>query len=97
MCLLWVYDGLTSFGTVCNLEVHMLATDRTRPVPPKKKSKTNRDRIEFRADPEFIDQITAHCEAWRMSVSSFIRQAIGKAMADNPPPEPPPKPTPRRP
>jgi hypothetical protein len=68
----------------------MPATLRT-PNVPRQKRKNGRDRIELRADPDWVEQITVYAEAWGLSVSALVRLAVNKWMGENPAPAAPEK------
>lgn len=63
----------------------MQTADRTKNVPRPKKN-SDRDRIEFRADPEWIAMVNDQAKAWGVNLSAFIRQAVNKWVQENPAP-----------
>jgi hypothetical protein len=61
---------------------------------PRRKSKMNRDRLELRADSEWIARVTAVAERFGLSVSAYIRFAVTQHVEEqerNPAPQPPKK------
>lgn len=58
-----------------------------RPVASRKKN-LDRERMELRADPEWINNVAEYADAWGTGISALVRMAVNKWMMDNPvPPE----------
>lgn len=51
-------------------------------VMEKKRKNPARDRIEIRADPEWIDRVNAAAEKVGLSISAFLRLAGNRLMSD---------------
>lgn len=49
-------------------------------MPRKKDPKSKRGRVEFLAEPEWINRVTAHAEKLGLNLSSFIRLSVNKQM-----------------
>jgi hypothetical protein len=67
----------------------MAAGVRDKQVP-RRKSKMDRDRLELRADPEWIQRATRAAERFGLSLSAFIRMVVSERLEEldrNPPPE----------
>jgi hypothetical protein len=57
---------------------------------PRRKSKMDRDRVELRADPEWIARATAAAERFELSLSAFIRMVVTERLEElerNPSPQ----------
>jgi predicted HicB family RNase H-like nuclease len=54
----------------------------------RKKEKFDRERIELRAEPEWIERVTAEAERLGLSLSAYIRLAVNERLEKAPPPRP---------
>lgn len=62
-----------------------MTANRTKTVPISRKN-FDRDRVEFRADGEWIEMVNDQAKAWGLNLSAFIRQAVNKWVQENPAP-----------
>ena len=61
---------------------------------PRRKSNMDRDRVELRADPEWIARVSSAAERFSLSLSAFIRMVVTERLEElerNPPPPSPKK------
>lgn len=51
-----------------------------RPMRKRKRSNPKRDRIELRAEPEWIDRVVKAANRMGLSISGYIRVAVNKLL-----------------
>ena len=54
--------------------------------PRKKRVNPQRDRIEIRADPEWIDRVLKNADSLGLSISAYVRLAVNRLMQESGPP-----------
>lgn len=60
-----------------------MIAEKTKPRPTdvaKKRPNPERDLVQFRADPEWIDRVNAEAERFGLTLSAYIRLAVNERM-----------------